>query len=147
MMGLEELYTKTMADETLKKAYVEAASENKLAEFLKTNGCEATEEELKAFMDSKMNKKGELDDDELDSVAGGGKCGTIYKNKRPVITVGNTCDLWRCEKCHTRKRDMGSSMTVDECITCRAWGVCSNCEYSRAESGLLLCYHPQRYDN
>ena len=47
-MRLEELYTKTMADETLKKAYVEAASENKLAEFLKTNGCEATEEELKA---------------------------------------------------------------------------------------------------
>ena len=145
-MRLEELYTKTMADETLKKAYVEAASENKLAEFLKTNGCEATEEELKAFMDSKMNKKGELSDDELDSVAGGGKCGTIYKNKRPVITVGNTCDLWRCEKCHQPKLDLGG-IGYGYCAPCKNVGACTNCEYSHAEDGLLLCYHPQRYDN
>ena len=134
-----------LTQELIEKAKL-AKSVGELIALAKENGIELTEEANTYF--AQLNPKtGELGDDELDSVAGGGKCGTIYKNKRPVITVGNTCDLWRCEKCHTRKRDMGSSMTVDECITCRAWGVCSNCEYSRAESGLLLCYHPQRYDN
>ncbi len=84
-MKLEELYTKVVADEALKKAYMDAVREGKLAEFLKANGCEATEEELQAFLDSKQKKTGELADDELDSVAGGAnQCGTPVPFNQPL---------------------------------------------------------------
>ena len=131
--------------ELLEKAK-QAKTPEELAALAKENGAQLTAEEANTYF-AKLHKSGEISDDELDSVSGGGKCGTIYHDERPVVTVGNTCDLWRCEKCHTKKRDMGSSMTFDECVTCRCLGVCSNCEYSRSEDGLLLCFHPDRYDN
>ena len=36
------------------------------------------------------SKEGEPVDDELDSVAGGKKCGTIYSAGRPMVTVANS---------------------------------------------------------
>ena len=124
-MKLEELYTKTMSDEALKKAYMDALSEEKLAEFLAANGCEATEEELRAFLDSKQNKTGELADDELDQVAGGAKCGTLYNDDGwPVITVLNSCEYYQNE--NTWKKDDGD-------------GYCRSCRYSKDCDGILLC--------
>ncbi len=77
MKTLEELYKEAVADETLKKAWSEALANGKAAEFLKANGCDATEEEAKAYLAKKNN--GEISDEELDNVAGGG-CGTDTKN-------------------------------------------------------------------
>ena len=133
-----------LTQELIEKAKL-AKSVGELIALAKENGIELTEEANTYF--AQLNPKtGELGDDELDSVAGGGKCGTIYKNKRPVITVGNTCDLWRCEKCHEPKLDLGG-IGYGYCAPCKNVGACTNCEYSHAEDGLLLCYHPQRYDN
>ena len=144
-MQLEELYTKTMSDEALKKAYMDAVREKKIAEFLAANGCEATEEELQAFLDSKENKTGELADDELDSVAGGGKCGTIYHNKRPVVTASNACEHWKCSRCQSTQY---RSTTINSfCRQCGCERGCKNCEFSRYEDALLQCFHPLRYDN
>ena len=134
-----------LTQELIEKAKL-AKSVGELIALAKENGIELTEEEANTYFAQLNPKTGELGDDELDSVAGGGKCGTIYKNKRPVITVGNTCDLWRCEKCHEPKLDLGG-IGYGYCAPCKNVGACTNCEYSRAESGLLLCYHPQRYDN
>ena len=133
-------------DKLLEKAK-NAKTVEELVAVAKENGVELTAEEAKTYFANLNAKEGELSDDELDNVSGGGKCGTIYKDNRPVVTVGNTCDLWRCEKDHSRKRNKGCSMNFDTCIMCGALAVCSNCEYSHSESGLLLCYHPDRYDN
>ena len=134
-----------LTQELIEKAKLAKSAEELIA-LAKENGIELTEEEANTYFAQLNPKKGELGDDELDSVAGGGKCGTIYKNKRPVITVGNTCDLWRCEKCHQPKLDLGG-IGYGYCAPCKNVGACTNCEYSHAEDGLLLCYHPQRYDN
>ena len=70
MKTLKELYTEIIGSDELKKAYLEAAKGGKIAEFLKVHGCEATAEEIKAFLKERSNQQ--LSDDELDSVAGGG---------------------------------------------------------------------------
>ena len=69
MKTLQELYHEIIASEELKAAFLEAAKSGKALEFLKEQGCEVTEDELKAFL-SKKNS-GELSDEELDDVAGG----------------------------------------------------------------------------
>ena len=69
MKTLQELYNEIIGSEELKAAFAEAAKGGKVAEFLKAHGCEATPEELTAFL--KSQKSGELPDEELDNVAGG----------------------------------------------------------------------------
>ena len=69
MKTLQELYDEIIASEELKAAFVEAAKSGKTMEFLKVHGCEATEEELAAFL--KYRSTGEISDEELNNVAGG----------------------------------------------------------------------------
>lgn len=70
MKTLEELYKDIAASEELKNAYAQAQNEGRAQEFLKEHGCEATAKELSAFIAEKSS--GELSDDELDNVSGGG---------------------------------------------------------------------------
>ena len=72
MKTLQELYAEIVGSDELKKVFSEAAKDGKVTEFLKAQGCEATEEEISVFLKEKADQ--ELSDDELDSVAGG-KCG------------------------------------------------------------------------
>ena len=53
MKTLEELYNEILADEGLKEQLKAAAKENKVEEFFKAQGCEATIEEVKEFINSK----------------------------------------------------------------------------------------------
>jgi hypothetical protein len=69
MKTLQELYNEIIAGDELKTAFAEAAKGGKTMEFLKAQGCEATEEELAAFLKNKST--GEISDEELDNVAGG----------------------------------------------------------------------------
>ena len=141
-MTLEELYAKAIADENLKKEFFDAANKGNLAEFLAANGCEASAEEAEEFVTAKKNQTGELDDDELDTVAGG--CDdTTYHNGRPVVTALNSCDYWRCETCHTS--EIVTGFIKDKCAICHCLKQCGNCEYSKYEDALLLCYSPERY--
>ncbi len=133
-MKLEELYTKTTSDEALKKAYMDAASEGKLAEFLKANGCEATEEELKAFLDSKENKTGELADDELDQVAGGGCEGDDDNHyKRIYDRIGNgECSNWMCRQC-------GNVWDACFCSNMQICHWCMDCKYFLSVDDCYYC--------
>lgn len=70
-MTIEALYKKIIASDELKSAFVEAVKAQKLGDFLKTQGCEATEAEVVDFLKSLRKGEGELADDELSSVAGG----------------------------------------------------------------------------
>ena len=67
MKNLEDLYKEILADQELKAKCGEAIKAQKLEEFLKAHECEATMEDVKAFMESKK----EVSPDGLDILAGG----------------------------------------------------------------------------
>ena len=73
MKTMQELYGEIIASDELKKAFVEAMKAGKLEDFLKERGCEATEEEVKEFVETKAASDApiELSDDELKHVAAG----------------------------------------------------------------------------
>lgn len=70
-MTIEALYKKIIASDELKAAFAEAVKAQKLDEFLKSQGCEATGAEIMDFLKSLQKAEGELADDELSAVAGG----------------------------------------------------------------------------
>ena len=74
MKTLKELYKEVIASDELMKEFMDAAKDEEnvqknMEEFLKKHGCDATFDELKAFFED--NSEGELEEDELESVAGG----------------------------------------------------------------------------
>lgn len=56
-MTIEALYKRIIASDELKSAFVEAVKAQKLGDFLKAQGCEATEAEVVDFI--KSLRKGE----------------------------------------------------------------------------------------
>ena len=89
MKTIQELYAEIMANDELKKAFVEAMKAGKLEDFLKERGCEATEEEVKEFVETKAASDApiELSDDELELVAGGSFVDSVECSHK-----GNTCN-------------------------------------------------------
>ena len=71
MKTLEDLYKEVMASDELKAAFAQAAKDKKVADFLKAQGCDATEDELKAFIQEKAGSDKPLSEDDLENVAGG----------------------------------------------------------------------------
>ncbi len=124
MKTVDELYKEVISNEDLKKEYVSLKNEEEINGFLKEHDCEASAEDLKVFLENGH----EIDDDELNDVAGG----TCYKDDRPVVTAFNECRLFRSTK--KTKRDGGG------------FGCC-DCIYSVYTDGLLLCYNEERKGN
>ena len=118
-----------LTPELLEKAK-QAKTPEELATLAKENGIEMTPESAKAYFDQ-LYQAGELGDDELDSVAGGRKCGTIYKEGRPVILSLNSCEHYKYNKEKSKKDD----------------GYCQSCTYSTPSGMLMVCDCPQRYNN
>ena len=89
MKTMQELYSEIVASDELKKAFVEAMKANKLEDFLKAHGCEATREEIQEFIDAKAAEDTpiELSDDELKYVAGGSFVDSVECSHK-----GNTCN-------------------------------------------------------
>ena len=89
MKTMQELYSEIVASDELKKAIVEAMKADKLEDFLKAHGCEATAEEVQEFMDAKASGDVpiELSDDELKYVAGGSFVDSVECSHK-----GNTCN-------------------------------------------------------
>ena len=71
MKTLQDFFTELTASDELKNAFTQAVEENKVADFLKQNDCNATEAELKAFLTEKAEGTKSLSSEELDNVAGG----------------------------------------------------------------------------
>ena len=93
MKTMQELYKEIIAGDELKKAFVEAAKNGKVAEFLKAQGCQATAEEIKAFLAEQEN--GQLADEELDSAAGG-TCNTPTAEEAAIsmLSIGFGCAVY-----------------------------------------------------
>ena len=89
MKSLQDLYKEIINSDELKKAFTEAAKTGKVLEFIKAQGCETTEEELKDFL---SKQTGELSDEELDNAAGGG-CNetTATETASSVLIAGILC--------------------------------------------------------
>ena len=72
MKTLEALYQEVLASDTMKKELAQAAQDAKgLEDWIRAQGCDATHEQVQAFLKEKQAKAGELSDDELSAAAGG----------------------------------------------------------------------------
>ena len=113
----------------------QAKNPEELMSLAKENGIELTEESAQAYLYQLQPKNGELADDELDNVAGGG----CHTGGRLVVSVMHYCDEWRC-------KDDGSQCDIDgvlvNCNTCKIAAYCFSCKYCTYEKGLWLCNNP-----
>ena len=95
MKTLQELYDEVISSDELKKEFISASSDGSGAKaFLEMHGCDSSLEELSAFLKEKFDSENggmkELEDADLDEVAGGGKdnAGRIAKS---VLSLGMSC--------------------------------------------------------
>ena len=113
----------------------EAKTPDELMALAKENDMEMTEESAEAYYDLLHPQNGEISDDELDNVAGGG----CHNGGKLVVSVMHYCDEWRC-------KDDGSQCDIDgilvNCNTCRVAAYCFSCKYCSYEKGLWLCNNP-----
>ncbi|MGN0154810.1 MAG: hypothetical protein ACI4A3_10175 [Lachnospiraceae bacterium] len=126
--------------ELIKKAK-EAKSPEELQSLAKENNMELTEEEATAYFAQLHGKTGELSDDELDNVAGGG-CHT--GDGRMITTIIHVCEHFKCEKCGwtgTEILRLGTD-EVNVCKHCGAAASCNFCALCSYEKGLWLCNSP-----
>jgi len=107
-------------------------SVEELLTLAKESGVEMTVEQAQDIFAQLNQKSGELADDELDNVAGGG-ChnGEGYL----VVTALHVCGSWTCKNC-------GSTDAGFFCKGCGADYLCSCCSYCFSQGGLILCSHP-----
>ena len=129
-------------NELLEKARAAKSAEELMA-LAKENGMEMTEEEAAAYF-VQLNKSGELSDEELDNVAGGG---CHKKDGRLVITMMHGCDEWACFRCGSKElyNALTSGMRCHVCGSAQMLsspGTCKSCKYKTYEKGLWLCNNP-----
>ena len=94
MKTLQELYGEIIANDELKKAFVEAMKSNEIGDFLRAHGCEATVEEAQEFVETKAAEDApiELSEDELKRVAGGSFVDSVEcSHKGDTCNCSNTC--------------------------------------------------------
>ena len=87
MKTLEDLYKEVMASDELKAAFAQAAKDKKVADFLKAQGCDATEDEFKAFLTEKAKTDKALSEEELENVAGGSFLDLLKKMTTAVTKI------------------------------------------------------------
>lgn len=120
-------------NELLKKAKA-AQTPDELIELATKNGTEMTKESANAYFELLHPKTGELSDDELLNVSGGG----CHKDDgRLVVTVGHGCTGWECKSCGGKcyKTDLG----IYKCRACGKTANCNSCYWCSYEKGLWLC--------
>ena len=92
MKTIQELYNEIMGSQELKTQFLEAVQAGKQEEFLKAHGCEATLEEVKAFLEAKQKEDAPLSVNELDNAAGGGCNSTTGRELvTSFVSLGLSC--------------------------------------------------------
>ncbi|MGN1160964.1 MAG: hypothetical protein ACI4SX_01840 [Candidatus Fimenecus sp.] len=84
MKTIEQFYNEIIASEELKEKLAAVSSAQKLDEFLKENEVDGTKEEFKEYVVEKAKTSGELTDEQLEAVAGGGVWDVV---KSIIITL------------------------------------------------------------
>lgn len=94
MKSIQEFYEEVLASDELKKAFVEAVKNQRMMDFLKENGCDASQEEVQEFLEEKTTKDEplELSKEQLKEVAGGTFWSSSYCcTKHDTCECSNTC--------------------------------------------------------
>ena len=131
-----------MNEEMIVKAK-ETKSIEELIALANENGVELNEESAKAYFDRLHPKTGEVSDDELENVSGGG---CHNGDGRLVVTVEHQCEHYQCRWCG--KTDFFSWDIEIWGHHCPEAGnlsfscVCKQCQHMSYEKGLWLCNHP-----
>jgi hypothetical protein len=95
MKTIQELYNEIVVSKELKEQFIEAVKAGKQEAFLKEHGCEATLEEVAAFLKAKAEEDAPLSFDELENSAGGTCNGqTAGEAVTSVLTFGAGCVAW-----------------------------------------------------
>ena len=68
---IAEVYEEVIKSAELQKEFLAAEQNGTIAAFAAAHGCEASAEEVQAFLKTKLSEDKELSLDELDQVAGG----------------------------------------------------------------------------
>ena len=128
--------------ELLEKAK-QTKSAGELLALAKENGMEMNEEQANAYFAQLHPASGEMADDELENVAGGG-CHT--GDGRLVITIDYDCDNWVCV-CgnNSSEFEVFGHNAANICTSCRRNRCCLNCKYMSYERGLWLCNNPANH--
>ena len=113
-----------------------------LLELANANGLNLTASQAQNYYDQLNPKMGELEDDDLDVVAGGrGGC-----SEGNTITFANSfCSRWTCANCGGVKgqTEIFGSVYRDACTGCGATDVtCRACKYVSGDGVVLHCLHP-----
>ena len=119
-----------MNKELLAKAKA-AKSVEELMAFAGENKMELSEESARAYFEQLHAHKGEIADEELDNVSGGG---CHNGDGRLITTIMNSWTGWDCkytEHCHPS--------SLQSCVSCGRDRVCQECSYCSYEKGLWLC--------
>lgn len=112
----------------------EAKTPGELLSLAKENGIEMTDESAAAYFEITHPKAGELADDELDNVSGGG---CRKSDGRLVVSAGYSCGYWECNKCGVNWKNAGYG--TFKCSRCGKSSHCNNCYWCSYEKGLWLC--------
>ena len=110
---------KNINAEMIEKAKA-AKSAEELLELAKASNVEMTADEAATYFAQLNPKSGELDDDDLDAVAGGG-CGGS-DNDNPAVDVGDTVQVTSGETCSSCGNNIGivsKKHSRGYCIKCK----------------------------
>ena len=90
----------------------EAKTPEELFALAKENGVELTEESAAAYFEIMKPKAGELADDELNNVSGGG---CRKSDGRLVVSAGYSCGYWECKRCGVGASRSGGFLKCGVC--------------------------------
>ncbi len=118
-----------LTPELLEKAKLAKSAEELIA-LAKENGAQLSAEEANTYFAKLNSKTGELSDDELDNVAGGG-CGEADGHE---VDPWGRCSYFVCSVCD------------NEDPNCRFTKACCNCKHAWNSSEKTICTR-RAYDN
>lgn len=138
---------KALTPELIEKARTAKTAEE-LQVLAKEYEVEMTAESAAAYFAQLHPVTGELSDNELDNVSGGG----CYSDNRLVVTVGTQKTCFVCKTCGTTH---GSDNTTHDiygymhfCYSTSKYATincCNECKYCTYEKGLWLCNNPANF--
>lgn len=122
-----------------------AKSAEELIEIAKASGVEMNSDEAATYFAQLNPKSGELDDDDLDNVAGGAcnQAAPQGMKKINAFTNADTCKNRECANCGNRgTKPTGDGYGTDVCTTCGTIVSCSNCAHFTQIDGTKYCTKP-----
>ena len=122
-----------------------AKSAEELIEIAKASGVEMNSDEAATYFAQLGPTSGELSDDDLDNVAGGG-CGDSAPEgmkKIGAFTNANSCKNRECISCGERSsKPTGDGYGTHVCGICGTVVSCSNCKFFTKIDGTKYCTNP-----